>query len=94
MRRGVRPLKLKHLNRSGTFPSGNARLYYRPKGQKGIAMPDLPMDHPQFLAAYAEAAGVQPRRPVREGSLHSGNRVFPGSFPLGRARATAGQGWR
>lgn len=79
MRRGVRPLKLRHLNPSGTFASGNPRYYYRPKGRKGIAMPDLPMDHPQFLAAYAEAAGVQPRRPVREGSLAAGLDLYKAS---------------
>ena len=54
---------MKHLNPSGRFPSGNVRYYYRPKGQKGIAMPDLPSDHPNFLAAYAEAAGST--KPVR-----------------------------
>ncbi len=55
MRRGVR---LKHLNRSGTWPSGNPRLYFRPKGEKGIALPDLPIDSPKFLKAYAAAADV------------------------------------
>lgn len=66
MRRGFR---LKHLNPSGRFPSGNVRYYYRPKGQKGVKLPDLPMDHPEFLAAYAAAAGVTPKRPTRTGSL-------------------------
>lgn len=51
-------LRLKHLNASGYWPSGNTRYYYRPKGQKGIAMPDLPPDHPRFLAAYSAAAGT------------------------------------
>lgn len=54
---------MKHLNPSGRFPSGNVRYYYRPKGQKGIRMPDLPPDHPDFLGAYAEAAGSP--KPVR-----------------------------
>lgn len=45
--------RMKHLNPSGRFASGNVRFYYRPKGQKGIAMPDLPPDHPRFLEAYA-----------------------------------------
>lgn len=49
-RRGI---KLKHLNRSGEFPSGNPRYYFRPKGEKGTPMPDLPMEHPDFLKAYA-----------------------------------------
>ncbi len=57
---------MKHLNPSGRFPSGNVRFYYRPKGKKGIRMPDLPPDHPNFLSAYAKADGssietVRPR---------------------------------
>lgn len=78
MRRGVQA-KLTHLNPSGRFPSGNVRYYYRPKGQRGIAMPDLPTDHPGFLAAYAKAAGVKPRAPMREGSLASGLTLYKGS---------------
>ncbi|MDE0590456.1 tyrosine-type recombinase/integrase [Halocynthiibacter sp. C4] len=49
-RKGV---KLKHLNRSGEWPSGNPRYYFRPKGEKGKPLPDLPMEHPDFLKAYA-----------------------------------------
>lgn len=56
MRRNLRAVRLKHLNRSGEWPSGNPRLYYRPPGQKGVALPDLPMTHPAFLRAYAEAS--------------------------------------
>lgn len=69
MRQGIRTVKLKHLNRSGEHASGNPRFYYRPKGEKGVAMPDLPMDDPAFLAAYAKAAGVTPRAPVVAGHL-------------------------
>lgn len=62
--------KMKHLNPSGRYPSGNVRFYYRPKGQKGTPMPDLPPNHPEFLAAYARAAGAAaPRRPATSGSL-------------------------
>lgn len=59
---------MKHLNPSGRFPSGNVRYYYRPKGQKGIAMPDCPPDHPDFLAAYAKAAGSKDPIRVRAGT--------------------------
>lgn len=72
MRRVVR---LKHLNKSGRWASGNPRLYYRPKGQKGIALPDLPMDHPDFLAAYIAAAGHKPDLPRHDeptGSIGAG----------------------
>ncbi|WP_135505726.1 site-specific integrase [Roseovarius aestuariivivens] len=49
-----RPVRLKHLNRSGHWPSGNPRLYFRPKGKKGVPLPDLPADHPTFIAEYAK----------------------------------------
>jgi integrase len=56
MRRGIRGgVRLKHLNASGQYPSGNVRFYYRPKGAKGIALPDFPPENHKFLAAYAEA---------------------------------------
>lgn len=71
MRRSLRNVTLKHLSQSGTWHSENPRLYYKPKGQKGIAMPDFPQDHPMFLAAYAKAAGVTPRAPAIEGSIAS-----------------------
>jgi integrase len=71
MRRSIRgsTVRLKHLNASGQWPSGNVRYYYRPKGRKGVPLPDLPPDHPKFLAAYAEAAGDAPRAPVTSGSI-------------------------
>lgn len=61
--------KLKYLSQSGVYPSGNPRFYYKRKGTKGIAMPDCPKEHPEFLAAYAEAAGVKPQELVTRGSL-------------------------
>lgn len=78
MRRGIRTVRLKHLNAAGSFPSGNERLYYRPKGQKGIAMPDLPRDHPKFLAAYAAAAGLSelPMPSARSGTIGAGVTAF------------------
>ena len=71
--------KLKHLNPSGKFPSGNTRYYYRPKGKKGVAMPDLPPDHPEFLAAYAKGAGVSPRALVTRGSLGAALTLYKAS---------------
>ena len=67
----MRGIRLKHLNRSGEYKSGNARWYYRPVGQKGIPMPDAPMGSVVFLKAYTEAAGVTPIRPIIKGSLAS-----------------------
>ena len=69
MRRRVRSLRLKHLNQAGHWPSGNPRLYYRPKGEKAVPMPDLREDDPRFLRAYADAAGEAPRPPARKGSI-------------------------
>jgi integrase len=79
MRLGFRGVKLKHLNQVGVFPSGNARFYYRPKGQKGVKLPDAPMGDPVFLAAYAKAAGVQPRKPVQSGSLAASIALYKAS---------------
>ena len=78
MRRGIRHIRLKHLNPAGKFPSGNTRFYYRPKGQRGIALPDLPPDHPAFLAAYATAAGLvsAPRAAERSGTIGAGVAAF------------------
>jgi site-specific recombinase XerD len=74
MRRGIQrgaTVTLKHLSQSGRFPSGNARFYYRPKGRKGIPMPDAPIDSAQFLAAYQRVHGgaVQPDPPVLTGTI-------------------------
>lgn len=79
MRSSLWTVKLKHLSQSGVWPSGNPRLYYRPKGQKGTAMPDLPQDHPKFLAAYAKASGVIPKAPEIEGSIASAMAAYKAS---------------
>ena len=65
----MRGIRLKHLNRSGEWQSGNPRWYYRPVGQKGIPMPDADMGSIVFLTAYTHAAGVEPLRPIIKGSL-------------------------
>lgn len=90
MRRGVRTTKLKHLNPAGTFPSGNTRFYYRPKGQKGIPMPDLPTNDPKFLAAYVVAAGDRPRSPTVTGSIAAAITAYKksDSFMNGLAAST------
>lgn len=90
MRRSLRHVRLRHLNRSGTFPSGNPRFYYRPKGEKGVPLPDLPMDHPEFLAAYAKAAGVVPRRPTVQGTLAEAVTLYKASeaFLIGLSAST------
>ena len=90
MQRAVRQVRLKHLSRSGKFSSGNDRWYYRPKGRKGIAMPDAPMDDPRFLAAYAAAAGVEPRAPIRSGTIGEAvvRYLASDSFMAGLAKST------
>lgn len=83
---------MKYLNPSGRFPSGNVRYYFRPKGRKGIAMPDLPPDHPSFLAAYAIAAGSDEpiKVPAKSGSLAFGIQGYLKSdaFLIGLAEGT------
>lgn len=75
MRRRI-STKLKYLSQSGHFPSGNPRLYMGPKGAKRVPMPDAPVDHPTFLAAYAKALasitgadGIDLRLPAPKGSI-------------------------
>lgn len=84
MRRNIRgAVRLKHLNASGLFPSGNARYYYRPPGQKGIPLPDAPKDSPEFLAAYAKAAKghrpFDPRARFNSGTIGAGIQAYKGS---------------
>jgi len=89
-------VKLAHLNKSGVWPSGNPRLYFRPKGQKGLALPDLPVGDPNFLAAYAKAAGLSkpPRAEHRTGTLGAAIGAFSASdHYLSRAQSTRMQ-WR
>lgn len=50
---------MKHVDRQGRFKSGNPRCYFRRGQGKRIPLPDLPMDHPDWLAAYAAAAKGQ-----------------------------------
>lgn len=98
MRQSVRgsTVKLRHLNKSGVWPSGNPRWYFRPKGQKAKALPDLPHDSPAFLAAYAAAAGLaEPPTPqARSGSIGAAITAFLASDAfLSRAASTRGV-WR
>lgn len=44
---------------------GKAYRYLRRKGQPLIALPDLPIDHPDFLAAYAAARNAAPPKEAR-----------------------------
>lgn len=60
---------MRYLNQSGFWPSGNPRYYYRPKGRKGIAMPDAPIDSAEFRAAYVEAEKSNPIRTAEKGTL-------------------------
>jgi len=82
-------VRLKHLNKSGHWPSGNPRLYYRPKGAKGVKLPDLPMSDPRFIAAYVAASGEQPQRNHGTGSIGSAVRAYMASDAyLGMAGST------
>jgi integrase len=60
MRQRFRGVRLKNLDRQGTFASGNPRFYHRIGKGARIAMPDLPASDPRFLAAYAQAAAGAP----------------------------------
>ncbi len=56
--RGRPGFRMRHLNQSGQFASGNPRYYYKGHvkyGGQAIAMPDAPPDSPEFRAAYTAA---------------------------------------
>ncbi|OAN86075.1 hypothetical protein A8B74_07465 [Sulfitobacter geojensis] len=88
---------MKHLSQSGFFPSGNPRWYYKPKGQKGIPLPDLPKDDPAFLQAYVTISGEAPApkpKTFGAGSLGAGVTAYLGSSAfLGMADSTK-ERWR
>ena len=49
---------------------GKSYRYFRAKGCPMVRLPDLPMDHPDFLRAYADAKKAVPQRsPVASGSF-------------------------
>lgn len=89
-------VRLKHLSQSGAFPSGNPRYYYRPKGQKGVALPDLRADDPAFLAAYMAAAGGQsmPVAPVLTGTIAAAIIAFRKSDKYHGVADSTRQVWR
>ncbi|TQS73313.1 tyrosine-type recombinase/integrase [Rhodobacteraceae bacterium] len=65
MRRNFRAgIRLKYLNKSGVWPSGNVRWYLRKPGEKAKPMPDLPIEHPDFLAAYVSAQDGKRSAPI------------------------------
>ena len=84
-------MRLKHLSQSGFWPGGNPRFYFRPKGQKAVALPDLPIHAPAFLAAYTAIAGglSLPALRPRSGSIGAGVAAFLASDAyLARSSAT------
>lgn len=98
MRRPVRGgPRLKGLNPSGKFPSGNVRYYYR-RSKPAIAMPDAAPDSPEFMQAYTDAMNGVAKRSVkvshRTGSIGAGIRAFLACDEyLGKASSTRAS-WR
>jgi integrase len=77
MRRGIpaNRVRLKGLAKSGHWPSGNPRFYFRRPGDKAVPLPDLPKDDPRFIAAWVaaiDAKPILPRRSPRKGTIASG----------------------
>lgn len=99
MRRSVSGgIRLKGLNPSGRWPSGNVRYYYR-LSTPATPMPDAPPDSPEFLAAYAKAASGAPakvkgRVQHKTGTIGAAIRAFLASDAY-MARATSTRAsWR
>lgn len=67
MRRGIRGTTVTLTNLMPVRRGNRTDWYFRKKGQKLVRLPDLPHDHPDFLAAYAAArkAAEAAARPLR-----------------------------
>lgn len=88
-------VRLKGLSRSGTWPSGNPRLYLRRKGLPTVAMPDAPAHSPRFLAAYVAAHdGKEPVQKPRTGSIAAAVAAFIASDEYLSKAATTRAVWR
>lgn len=76
--RGATTVKLRYLMTAGHWPSGNPRLYLRRKGKPLASMPDLPAEHPDFLATYAAAMNMaKPPAPrPMTGTIAAGAEAF------------------
>ena len=48
-------VKLTGLSQSGTWPSGNPRMYYRCPGHKAVPLPDVPTESEAFAEAVEMA---------------------------------------
>lgn len=97
MRRHIRgQVRLKYLNASGKWPSGNDRVYYRRRGYKSIPLPDLPMCHPDFLRAYTDAASSTPapKTRARSGTIGAAVEVYLASDSYLMLAASSRQVWR
>lgn len=75
-----------------TGRDGKTRRYLRVKGQKLVPLPNLPIDHPNFLAAWAEAMKRIKGRLSRpaEGSIAQ----LCGAFLRSPAHLTRSEGYR
>ena len=99
MRRPIqRGVKLKGLKKSGKWPSGNPRYYYR-RTTPATPLPDAPTDSPEFLEAYAAAVRLEPikvRGKVqhRTGTIGAAIRAFLASDSYMARAASTRRVWR
>lgn len=79
MGRGVRLQYLKRIRK----PSGRVYTYLAKPGAKMVRLPDLPENHPDFLAAYARAYGSD--APVRKAAAPGSVSALCASFRASHA---------
>lgn len=100
MRQGVRIIRMNGL---WVQPRDGRAFYRTRKGGKTVlvALPNLPHDHPDFIAAWAEAArSGAPKEKPKAGSLAStwaamqSSDMFHGWTPVYRAKITRQSGAR
>lgn len=90
-------VRLKYLSQSGFWPSGNPRWYFKPKGQKAVAMPDLPKAHEKFLQAYVIASGHNPTAKPKnfsKGTIGAGVTAYLGSSSFLGLADSSKERWR
>lgn len=91
---------MKHLNASGHHRSGHVRYYFRPKGKKGVPLPDADPADAEFLEAYAallkDHDGTKPHPRVihRTGTIGAGIRAYLASDAFLSLAASSRDVWR
>ncbi|NPD16932.1 tyrosine-type recombinase/integrase [Xinfangfangia sp. D13-10-4-6] len=89
MRRGLRLTGIKSV-----VKKNGQRYLYRRVGGSLIPLPNLPENHPEFIAAYVEAGKVAPKGRATEGSIAALCAVYLASYEYRRMAESTRAVWR